>query len=156
PLLRRCPLRGDPPAAHDVAGLHLEDVGEVGTQRDLKLKSYPLHAVVSDVDILVHAAADRSAENKAQRALRDDAIHGGDPSIGEINARSVVSDGATIKQVPGFAVGEDGPTADDARVEEIKPLLAWPADLPVRFAYQHCLALVDGDLVRADLNLEWH
>ena len=35
---------------------------------------------------IVHAAADRSAENKAERALRDEAVHGGNPSVGEINA----------------------------------------------------------------------
>src|SRR5260370_33741836 len=48
-LLRLRPLRGDPTAAHDAAGLHLEDVCEVATQRDLKLKAYPLHAVIGDV-----------------------------------------------------------------------------------------------------------
>src|SRR5207253_367601 len=64
-LLRLRPLRGDPTAAHDAAGLHLEDVCEVATQRDLELKAYPLHAVVGDVEILVHAAVDRSADDKA-------------------------------------------------------------------------------------------
>lgn len=67
-----------------------------------------------------------------------------------------MGDGAPIKQVPGFTIGEDAPTADDACVEKIKPLLARPVDLPVRFADQHCLAMVDGDLARTDLNFEWH
>ena len=60
-LPRLRPLRGDMTAAHDAAGLHLEDVGKVATKRDLKLKVYPLHAVVRDVEILMHAAIDPSA-----------------------------------------------------------------------------------------------
>ena len=52
------PLRGDPATAHNVARLHLENVGKIASQRDLELKSHRLHAVVDDVEILVHAAAD--------------------------------------------------------------------------------------------------
>src|SRR5262245_6839374 len=66
-----------------------------------------------------------------------------------------MGDGTAVKEAPGFAVGIDGPTANHARIKEIKPLLARPIDLPVRFSDQHCLPLVDRDLVRTDLNLEW-
>src|SRR5262249_46585874 len=58
-LLRLRPLRYDPAATHDVAGFHLKNVCEVATQRDLKLKAYPLHAAIGDVEILVQAATDR-------------------------------------------------------------------------------------------------
>src|SRR5262245_44185371 len=67
-----------------------------------------------------------------------------------------MGDGTAVKEAPGFAVGIDGPTANHARIKEIKPLLARPIDLPVRFSDQHCLPLVDRDLVWTDLNLEWH
>src|SRR5262249_57227964 len=81
---------------------------------------------------------------------------GGDLSICEMNSCCIVSDGTPVQEIPGFAVSVNGPTADDPRIKEIKPLLARPVDLPVRFSDQHCLALVDRDLVRTDLDLEWH
>ncbi len=85
-LLRLRPFRGNPTAAHDAAGLHLEDVCEVATQRNLELKAYPLHAVVGDIEIFVHAAADQSADDKAERALRDNPVRGANASISEIDS----------------------------------------------------------------------
>ncbi len=65
-----------------------------------------------------------------------------------------MGDRTAIQELPGLAIGVDGPAADDACIKKIEALLAWPVDLPVRFSDQHCLALVDGDLVRTDLNPE--
>src|SRR6266404_2492998 len=48
------------------------------------------------------------------------------------------------------------PAADNPRIEEIKALFARPIDLPVLLADQHRLALVDGDLRWADLDLDRH
>src|SRR5262245_54768216 len=67
-----------------------------------------------------------------------------------------MGDRTPIKQSPGLAIGVDGPTADDACVEEVEALLARPVDLPIWLAHQHRLPLMDGDLVRTDLNLERH
>jgi hypothetical protein len=49
-----------------------------------------------------------------------------------------------------------GPTADDAGIKEIKTLLAWRVDLPIWFTDQHCLAVMDRDLLRSDCNLKRH
>ena len=155
-LVRFGPLCGDPAPAHDVARLHLEDVGEVAAQRDLELESHRLHAVVGDVEIFVQAAADRPADGEAERARRDRAVFGEQRAIGEKDAGGIVADGAAIQQFPGFAVGIDGPAADDAGIEEIETLFARPVDLPVLLADQHRLTLVDGDLRWADLDLERH
>jgi hypothetical protein len=67
-----------------------------------------------------------------------------------------VRDRAAVEEIPGFTIGVDGPTADDACVKKIESLLAWPPDLPVWFSDQNGLALVDRDLVWTDLNLERH
>src|SRR5262245_16816690 len=67
-----------------------------------------------------------------------------------------MGDRTPIEQIPGLAIGVDGPTADDARVEEVEALLARPVDLPIWLAHQHRLSLMDGDLVRTDLDLERH
>src|SRR5215470_3500100 len=88
-LLCLRPSRDDPAATHDVAGFHLKNVREIATHHDLKLEAYPLRAVVGDVEILVHAAADRSADDKAEGALRDDAVRGADLSICEMNSRRI-------------------------------------------------------------------
>src|SRR5262245_35261796 len=85
-LLRLRPFRDDTAATHDGARFHLTDICEITPQHDLKLKAHPLHAVVGDVEILVHAAADRSADDKAECALRDHAVRGGDLSICEMNS----------------------------------------------------------------------
>jgi hypothetical protein len=46
--------------------------------------------------------------------------------------------------------------ADDPRVAKVQTLLARPIDLPIWLADQHRLSLVDGNLWRADVNLERH
>src|SRR5262245_2962892 len=84
-LLRLRPFRGDPTAADDAARLHLENVCKIAAQRDLELKLHPLHAVVRDVEILVHTAVDRSAHDEPEGARWDDAIRGRNPPIGEIS-----------------------------------------------------------------------
>src|SRR4029077_3119340 len=43
PLSAFRPLRSDLTAAHDVARFNLEDVGEVGSERDLELKVHRFH-----------------------------------------------------------------------------------------------------------------
>src|SRR5262249_42774623 len=45
---------------------------------------------------------------------------------------------------------------DDSRIEKVETLIARPVDLPVRFSDEHRLALVDGNLRGANLNLERH
>jgi hypothetical protein len=70
--------------------------------------------------------------------------------------RTTVAYGAGVQQLPGFAVCIYGPTADNARIEEIETLRARPVDLPGLLADQHRLALVYGDLRWADLYPEWH
>src|SRR5262245_27735871 len=67
-----------------------------------------------------------------------------------------MGDRTSVEKIPRFAIGVDGPAADDPRVKEIEALVARPVDLPVWLADQHGLALMDGDLMRTDLNLEWH
>ena len=150
------PLRRDPAPAHNLARLHFENVGEVAAKRYLQLELYRLHTIIGDVEVFVHAAADRTADGKSKRARRDRAVFRTHRPIGEEDAACVVADGAATQQLPGFAIGIDPPTADDARVEEVETLFARPADLPVLLADQHRLALVDGDLRWADLDLERH
>src|SRR5215469_8882615 len=155
-LARWEPLRGNPPTAHDAARLHLKNVGEIAAQRDLELEDYRPQAVVDNVKILVHATADRPAYREPQAARRDRAVFGEQSAIGEKDAGCVIADGAAIQQFPGFAIGINGPAADNTRIEEIEALLARPIDLPILFGDQHRLALVDGDLRRADLDLDRH
>src|SRR5262245_43668825 len=62
------PFGGDLATAHDAARLHLKHISEIASERNLKLKTYRLHAVVGDVKIFMQAAADRSADGEAERA----------------------------------------------------------------------------------------
>ena len=56
------------------------------------------------------------------------------------DARGVVADRTAVEQIPRFAVGVDGPGADQAGIEEIETLVGRPADLSVRLGDQHGLA----------------
>jgi hypothetical protein len=141
PCLR--PRRGDVPAAHDILRLYFENVCEVTTQCDLKLKVYPPRAVVGDVEVLVHSFADKSADDETKCAGRDDAIRRRNCSIRKINSRGVRRYRTSIEELPRLAVGVDSPTADDSRVKEIEPLFAGPVNLSIRFTDQDCLAVMD-------------
>src|SRR6478736_1614143 len=54
-LLRLRPLGGNLTTAHDVVGLDFENIGEIATHCDLELKAHSLHAVVGNIQVLVHA-----------------------------------------------------------------------------------------------------
>jgi hypothetical protein len=141
PCLR--PRRGDVPAAHDVVRLYFENVCEIATQRDLKLKINLSYAVVGDVEILVHPLADQPAQNETKCAGRNHAIRRRNGSIRKINSRSVGRYRPAIEKLTGFAIRVDSPTANDSRVKEIEALLAGPMNLSIRFTNQDCLAVMD-------------
>src|SRR5215471_4817130 len=65
-------------------------------------------------------------------------------------------DGTAIEQVPRLTVGVDCPSTDQSRIAEVQPALAGPTYLSVGLGDEHRLALMDGDLRRADLNFERH
>src|SRR5438046_8202802 len=115
-----------------------------------------MHAVVADVEILMHAADDGPTDRQAHGARRDGAVFGENGFIGEEDARGMIVDGAAVQQLPRFAIGVNRPVADNPGIEKVKALLARPIDPSVWFADEHRLTLVDGDLARANVNLECH
>jgi hypothetical protein len=155
-LLRLRPRRGDVTTAHDVVRLYFKYIGEVATQRYLKLKIHARHTVVGQVEVLVQSPADQPADNETKCAGRNDAVRGRYRSIRKINSRGVGRYRASIEEIPRLAVRVNGPTVDDSRVEEIESLLAGRVDLSIGFTYQYRLAVVDRNLVRTNLNLEGH
>ena len=97
PLPRLGPLRGDLAAAHNVAWLDLEDVGEVAAEGDLELEPHRFHAVVGDVEIFVQAAADRSAYREAQSARSNRTVLGEDGFVSQENAGRVIADRTAVQ-----------------------------------------------------------
>src|ERR1700722_4917331 len=65
--LRR-PRCGDVAAAYDLVALHLIDVGEIGTDRDLKIEAYRILTMVGDCNVLVQPAIDMAADHEPQGA----------------------------------------------------------------------------------------
>jgi len=98
PLVR--PRRCDAAAPHDVVAPHLEDVGEIGTHRDLQVEAHRIPAVVGDVDILVQPTVDMAADHQAQRACRNRSVFAHEGAVGLEDARRVIGDGPTVQQVP--------------------------------------------------------
>ena len=146
----------DATAPHDAIALDLEDVGEIGADRDLQVEAHWVLAVIGDVDIVVQSALDMAADHQAQRARCDRTVLAHEGAIGLEDARRMRGDGAAIQQVPRLAIGIDRPGADHPGVTKIQPAVAGPVHLPVGLGQQHRLPLMDGDLRRADLNLERH
>src|ERR1700748_1760555 len=52
------PRRGDATAPHDAIALDLEDVGEIGADRDLQVEAHRTLTVIGDINILVQSALD--------------------------------------------------------------------------------------------------
>src|SRR6185437_9136013 len=155
-LVRFGPARRDAPAAHDMARFYLEDIGKIAARRDLQLKANALHAMIGDIDIFMQAAGYRSADGKAEGALRNRSVLALQRSVGQKDATGVVAGCAAIERLPPLAIRIDGPADEDAGIAEIESLFAGPLDLTVRLADQHGLPLVDGNLLGADLDLERH
>ena len=83
-LLGLRPLGRDPSAAHDAVGFDLEDIREIGAQNDLELKAHRLHAVIGDIQVLVHAAGVTITKRPASRGwdftrITGEAIHAQHP-----------------------------------------------------------------------------
>src|SRR6202045_5205509 len=102
----------------------------------------------------MHAAIDPSADGEAERARRNGAVFRRERTVGKEDARRVIGDSSAVQQFPRFSISVDGPTADNARIEEVESPFAWPIDLSVGVTDQDGLALVDRDLRWAYLNLE--
>ena len=106
PLIGVRPLGGDAATMHDAVLLHFEHVGEVGLDVDLKVEADRAAAVIGDVKVLVHAAAEPAADDEAQAARRHGAVLAEESPIGEVDAGGAGGDGAAVQQVPRLAVGE--------------------------------------------------
>ena len=112
------PFGGNPAAAHDALGFNLKEIGEVAADRDLELKAYPPHTVVSDFNILVHTASDPSADREAEYAFWYSAAFCREYAIREKYPSSVICDCAAIEQRPWFTISVDRPIADNACIPE--------------------------------------
>src|SRR5208283_1781791 len=120
------PAGVDAAAANDAIALHLENVGEIAAHRDFQIEAHRLAAAVGDVDVLVHAAGDVTAQREAEGARRDRSRLGEKGGVGLVNTSAVIGDGTAVQQFPRFAVGEQAPAADDPCVEEVEALVAPP------------------------------
>ena len=149
-------MRIDSSTSHDFVGFDLGDIGEIAADRDFQIEVHIRGTIIDDVDVLVHASIDRSADHERQGAHRDGAAARQKIAVGQEDAGGIVGNGAAIQQHPWLAVGIDGPSTDDARVEEIDSLLAGRDDLAILLRDQHRLALVNGDLRRPNLDSERH
>ncbi len=109
--------------------------------------------MVHDVDVLVHAAAERAADGHAEGPGRHHPVGGQHGSVGEEDARGVVGDVARIEQLPLHPVAEDHPGGDEPGVGVVEALVGGPADLAVLFGDEKAHALVDHQLLGADRDL---
>ena len=155
-LLRLVPGGGDPPPAHEVAGLDLEHVGEVAPRRYLEVEAHRLEAKIGEVEILVDAALDPAADDQPERVLRNDAVLRHDRRVGEVDALREVADRRPVQQRPALPVGVDVPPAQQPRVVEHQPLRAGHRQRAVRLGGEHGVPVMDDELRRADGDFEGH
>ena len=150
------PFALDAPAAHELVGFHLEDVGEIRSGRDLEVEPRLASPVVLDVEILVDALADGAADREPQLAGGDIAALGRERRVRQVDARGVVRDRARAQPHPSLAVGEDGVIAEKARVLGEDALLAVRRDLPAEIGDHERPALADRQDGRPDADLDRH
>src|ERR1700684_1844014 len=62
PLMR--PRCGDATAPYDMVALHLKDIGEIGTDRDLQIEAYWALTIVGDVEVLMQPANDMAGDQQ--------------------------------------------------------------------------------------------
>src|SRR5436190_21373155 len=67
---RSRPLRDDAPAPHDVLGFDFEDIREVRADGDFQVKARPRGSMIGDVEVFMHAAAERAADRQSQTMPR--------------------------------------------------------------------------------------
>ena len=143
PLSRFGPFGSNPAAAYHTVRFHIKQIGEVAANRYFKLEAYPPHTVVGDFDILVHPASNPSADREAEYAFWYNAAFRREYAVREKYPSSVICDCAAIEQHPWFTISVDRPIADNACVAEKKAFVAGPVNLPIQFANQYCLTLMD-------------
>lgn len=144
------PLRRDITFADHAFRLNLEDVGEVGPQRDLEREPHRLHSVVLNVKVFVDALVDGPAQDQTQSSGFNVTEFGGDSRIGKIRARGVVGNSARILQNPMCSIGECLVVADVAGVVRVESLVCIRGDAAVRFSEDERIASRDGNERRAD------
>src|SRR6185312_6085035 len=155
-LLFLGPFGGDVAAPNAVPRLHLEEVGEIAAKRDLEIEADLGPSVVGQIEILVDATVDVTAEHQAERVLPDRALLADEVAVCKEDTRGEGGGRAAVEQVPRLAVGIHGPAADHAGVVEVETLLARPVDLTVEFAEEHGVPLMDRELRRPYLDFERH
>ncbi len=151
-LLR--PFGDDAAAADDAIGLHLEHIREIAADGDFQVEADRLHAVVGEVEILMHPVGQDARDGEAEGARQHRTVLAEKLPVGKKQPRGVMRDRRTIQHIPLGAVGEHVPGADHAGVADIQAHVARPVDLAIRLGDQDAEAMVDRDLRRADGNLE--
>ena len=95
PLMR--PRCGDATAPYDTVALHLKDIGEIGTDRDLQIEAYWALTIIGDVDVLVQPAIDMAADHQAQSARRNRPVLTHEGAISLEDTRRVIGDGTAVQ-----------------------------------------------------------
>ena len=147
------PFGVDVTAPHELVVLDLEEVGEVGAQRDLEMEPDGVEAVVGEIEILVDAFVDDSRDGQRERALGDVTVLGGDGPVREVHAHRVVRGRARRQRRPRLTVGRDGVVADETGVIREHAELALAGDLAGQVGHHEGAALVDGEHGGTDADL---
>lgn len=97
PLVPPC---HDTALADEASELHLEQVREVRAQGDLEVEADGHEPVVHDIQVLVDAITDGTADDERQRARGDVAVLSRDNSVGEVDARCEARRGGRVQALP--------------------------------------------------------
>ena len=154
--------RGSEPAgvdlatAHELAGLDVEDVGEVGLDLDLDRQPDRPPAVVDDVVVLVDAAGHGPVEPELEALAGDDAVTIEELGVGVLEPRRVELDGRGVEQERPLAVEEQLVAGHEPGVAGEEPLLGLAFDATVGLAHDEPVVPVHRDRRWPDLDREGH
>src|SRR5258708_15285293 len=156
PALLLLPLGEHSATLDQPFGFHLEEIGEIGAERQLHGETNLSAGVVGDVKVFVNALLHRALKRQANRIGLKIAVFRADLGVREIETCGVETELTGIDQHPGFPVDEETVVTDETRVDRVDPLVATWVDLAMCISDHEGPPLADGDARWRDFDLDRH
>jgi hypothetical protein len=153
---RAIPAGVDLAAADELPALDVEDVGEVGFDRDLDRQPHDAPGVVDDVVVLVDATRDRPVDPDPEAVTGDDPVPVEQLGVREFEAGRIELDRRRVEEQRPLAVEGQLIARHEARVAGEEAFLRLALDAAVRLAHDEPVVAVHGDRRWADLDREGH
>src|SRR5262245_4059399 len=144
-LIATPPFRFDAAFAYRFFCFDFEDVGEIGTNRDLEIEAQALTTVAPNIQVLVKPLSDHAFQDESYGPRCNFPMHGDDPGIDQVGSGRIISDRAGIQDGPGLAIDIKLIVTYVSSIMRIEALVSSIRDRPIEFGNQECVSMINGD-----------